>query len=94
MDSDGDGTISLPEFQVAHERISRQWMPTEMAASTLEEMQAFMQGATRSISRQQAGSPFAVLADFDALGRARGGRRARSHRCRRAFACGRARRMF
>jgi hypothetical protein len=33
MDADGDGTISLPEFQVAHERISRRWIATEMAIS-------------------------------------------------------------
>jgi Ca2+-binding EF-hand superfamily protein len=33
MDSDGDGTVSLQEFQVAHEKSSRQWMPTKMASS-------------------------------------------------------------
>ena len=33
MDSDGDGTISLQEFQAAHEKSSRQWMPTKMACS-------------------------------------------------------------
>jgi hypothetical protein len=30
MDGDGDGTISLTEFQVAHERILRQWTATRM----------------------------------------------------------------
>ena len=33
MDGDGDGTLSLQEFQAAHERILRPWMPTKMAVS-------------------------------------------------------------
>ena len=33
MDGDGDGTISLQEFQAAHDKSSRQWMPTKMAWS-------------------------------------------------------------
>jgi EF hand len=31
MDPDGDGTISLEEFQAAHERIFKRWTPTKMA---------------------------------------------------------------
>ena len=33
MDTDGDGTIELQEFQAAHERILRRWTVTRMAAS-------------------------------------------------------------
>jgi hypothetical protein len=33
MDGDGDGTISLTEFQVAHERIFRRWTATRMDGS-------------------------------------------------------------
>ncbi len=31
MDADGDGKISLQEFQAAHVASSRRWMPTKMA---------------------------------------------------------------
>jgi hypothetical protein len=33
MDGDGDGAISLEEFQAAHARIFNQWMRTKMARS-------------------------------------------------------------
>jgi Ca2+-binding EF-hand superfamily protein len=52
MDSDGDGTISLPEFQAAHERIFKAMDANKDGRLTLEEMQAFMQGTTRSVPRQ------------------------------------------
>ena len=52
MDSDGDGTISLQEFQAAHERIFKAMDANKDGRLTLEEMQAFMQGTTRSIPRQ------------------------------------------
>ena len=48
MDGDGDGTISLAEFQVAHERIFKAMDSNKDGQLTLEEMQAFMQGARRS----------------------------------------------
>ena len=48
MDADGDGTISLTEFQVAHERIFKAMDSNKDGQLTLEEMQAFMQGARRS----------------------------------------------
>jgi hypothetical protein len=44
MDSDGDGTIELPEFQAAHERIFKAMDTNKDGKLTLEEMQAFMQG--------------------------------------------------
>ena len=48
MDGDGDGTISLQEFQVAHERIFKAMDSNKDGQLTLDEMQAFMQGARRS----------------------------------------------
>jgi hypothetical protein len=48
MDSDGDGTISLQEFQVAHERIFKAMDSNKDGQLTLEEMQAYMQGTRRS----------------------------------------------
>jgi hypothetical protein len=47
IDADGDGTISLPEFQAAHERIFRAMDSNKDGRLTPEEMQAFMQGARR-----------------------------------------------
>jgi hypothetical protein len=47
MDSDGDGTIELPEFQAAHERIFKAMDSNKDGRLTQEEMRAFMRG-TRS----------------------------------------------
>ena len=44
MDSDGDGTIELPEFQAAHERIFKAMDSNKDGRLTLEVMQAFMHG--------------------------------------------------
>jgi Ca2+-binding EF-hand superfamily protein len=52
MDSDGDGTISLQEFQAAHERIFKGMDANKDGRLTLEEIQAFMQGTRRSVPRQ------------------------------------------
>src|SRR5947209_3401685 len=52
MDSDGDGTVSLQEFQAAHERIFKAMDANKDGRLTLEEMQAFMQGTRRSVPRQ------------------------------------------
>ena len=47
MDSDGDGTISLQEFQTAHERIFKAMDGNKDGRLTVEEMQAFMHGTRR-----------------------------------------------
>jgi len=52
MDADGDGTISLQEFQAAHERIFKAMDANKDGRLTPEEMQAFMQGARRSAPQQ------------------------------------------
>jgi Ca2+-binding EF-hand superfamily protein len=51
MDSDGDGTVSLQEFQAAHERIFKAMDANKDGVLTLEEIQSFMQG-TRTPGRQ------------------------------------------
>jgi Ca2+-binding EF-hand superfamily protein len=49
MDSDGDGAVSLQEFQAAHERIFKGMDANKDGRLTLEEMLAFMQGTRRSV---------------------------------------------
>jgi hypothetical protein len=45
MDTDSDGTVSLEEFQAAHERIFKAMDSNKDGKLTLEEMQAFIRGA-------------------------------------------------
>jgi Ca2+-binding EF-hand superfamily protein len=52
MDSDGDGTLSLEEFQAAHARIFKGMDADKDGRLTMEEMQGFMQGSRRSVPRQ------------------------------------------
>jgi hypothetical protein len=49
MDADGDGTISLQEFQAAHERIFKAMDSNKDGQLTLEEVQAFMHGSRSSV---------------------------------------------
>jgi len=44
MDADGDGTVSLQEFQTAHERIFKAMDANKDGVLSLEEIQDFMQG--------------------------------------------------
>jgi EF hand len=52
MDADSDGTVSLPEFQAASERIFKAMDVDKDGTVTLEEMQDFMRGASGRASRQ------------------------------------------
>ena len=52
MDSDGDGTVSLQEFQTAHERIFKAMDTDKDGTLTLEEMQNFMRGTSKSAPQQ------------------------------------------
>ena len=48
MDRDGDGTISLEEFQAAHERIFKAMDTDKDGTVTQEEMLDFMRGTAKS----------------------------------------------
>ncbi len=52
MDADGDGKISLQEFQAAHERIFKAMDANKDGFVTLEEMQDFIRGTSRPASQQ------------------------------------------
>jgi hypothetical protein len=48
MDSDSDGTVSLQEFQAAHEKIFKAMDTDKDGTLTLEEIQTFMRGKSAS----------------------------------------------
>ena len=52
MDADGDGKLTLQEWQAAHERIFKAMDTDHDGTVTLEEMQAFMRGVSRPASPQ------------------------------------------
>jgi hypothetical protein len=52
MDADGDGKLSLQEFQAAHERIFKAIDANKDGFVTLEEMQDFIRGTSRPASKQ------------------------------------------
>ena len=52
MDSDGDGTVSLQEFQAAHEKIFKAMDTDKDGTLTLEEIQAFMRGPAKSAPKE------------------------------------------
>ncbi|MBR0955859.1 EF-hand domain-containing protein [Bradyrhizobium japonicum] len=52
MDADGDGTVSLSEFQVAHERIFKAMDRDKDGKLTFEEMMAFMHRSKSSVPQQ------------------------------------------
>jgi Ca2+-binding EF-hand superfamily protein len=52
MDTDGDGTVSLQEFQAAHERIFKAMDADKDGTVSLEEFQAFMHGTGQPAQRQ------------------------------------------
>jgi hypothetical protein len=52
MDSNGDGSISLQEFQTAHERIFKAMDSNKDGSLTLDEMQGFMHGGRTSMPAQ------------------------------------------
>ena len=52
MDSDGEGTVSLQEFQAAHERIFKAMDANKDGVLTLQEIQEFMRGTRTAAPRQ------------------------------------------
>ena len=53
MDSDSDGTVSLQEFQAAHEKIFKAMDTDKDGTITLEEIRAFMRGPDKSRPHQE-----------------------------------------
>jgi EF hand domain-containing protein len=51
MDADGDGKLSLQEFQAAHERIFKAMDANKDGFVTLEEMQNFLRGRSGSAAQ-------------------------------------------
>jgi hypothetical protein len=52
MDSDGDGTVSLQEFQSAHEKIFKAIDTDKDGTISLEEIRAFMRGPGKSTPKE------------------------------------------
>ena len=56
IDTDNDGTISLQEWQAAHERIFKVMDTDNDGTVSLQEMRRFMAGRTRGAARQGGGT--------------------------------------
>jgi len=73
MDTDGDGTVSLNEFQTAHERIFKALDANKDGRLTLQEVQAFFQGQNDmkapdlSQSQRDSGAPATRPAQPDGI---------------------------
>ena len=52
MDSDGDGTVSLQEYQATHEKIFKAMDTDKDGTLTIEEIQAFMRGKGKSAPKE------------------------------------------
>ncbi|MDD1526448.1 calcium-binding protein [Bradyrhizobium sp. WBOS7] len=52
MDADGDGTVALPEFQAAHERLFKAMDRDKDGKLTLEEMMTFMHRNKSAVAPQ------------------------------------------
>ena len=52
IDSDGDGTVSLQEFQAAHEKIFKAMDTDKDGTLSLEEIQTFMRGTGKSAPKE------------------------------------------
>jgi hypothetical protein len=53
MDSDGDGTVSLQEFQAAHEKLFKAIDANKDGVLTPEEIQAFVRGTSKSAAQRE-----------------------------------------
>jgi hypothetical protein len=53
MDGDGDGTVSLQEFQSAQEKIIKAMDTDKDGTITLEEIRAFIRGPDKSVAQEQ-----------------------------------------
>ncbi len=56
-DADGDGTVSLQEFQTAHERIFKAMDANKDGVLTMEEIQAFIRGTSTPAPQPSAPTP-------------------------------------
>lgn len=52
MDADGDGTVSLQEFQTAHERIFRAMDGDKDGKLSMQEIQTFMRGERTAVQEE------------------------------------------
>ena len=60
MDADGDGKVSLQEFQAAHVRIFKAMDANKDGFVTMEEMQDFMRGASGQLLSRSLRAPVVV----------------------------------